>query len=161
MFYRHRNHYLSLRQSKQVRKCTHSVTIRQDVTTFASCEWQGNPRSGRNSLSTHSLTQNARWYPCKVAVIVFWLIKTGKFSEFSAKLVSIKCHAKSYFRTLTFVQTARRMDGRTEALSDIKRHSEEPLARQADGGGSRFLWNVCQYLPDYTMLYPRTQPSFR
>jgi hypothetical protein len=30
---------------------------------------------------------------------------------------------------------------------------------QGDDGGSKFLWNVGQYLPDYTAEHPRRQPS--
>jgi hypothetical protein len=28
-----------------------------------------------------------------------------------------------------------------------------------DDGGSKHLWNVCQFLPDYTSKHPRGQPS--
>jgi hypothetical protein len=33
------------------------------------------------------------------------------------------------------------------------------LTHRPNDGGSKLLWNVGQYLPDYTVLHPRRQPS--
>jgi hypothetical protein len=33
------------------------------------------------------------------------------------------------------------------------------LHNYPDDGGSKFLWNVSLYLPDYTVQHPRRQPS--
>jgi hypothetical protein len=39
-------------------------------------------------------------------------------------------------------------------LTDVSEEFTAP-----DDGGSKLLWNVGQYLPDYTLLNPRGQPS--